>query len=163
EEGRIRSIGICAERENLLKTASNPEIDVMMGTYNLLNTIHEDAFHTAKASGKSVVAIAPLAQAVWRRDLLFPRRPAHLWYLARALKNNPRETLAAQKARWLHQVEGWPPAALALAFQRLSGLVDVVMTTSTKEAHIIELAAAMKRPIDETIAQKLSKRLPSTA
>ncbi len=156
DRGRIMAIGVCTDTTQLMHVACHPDIDVIMARYNLLNTQNGLGFQEAKAAGKQLVAIAPLAQALWRSDLLFPRAPSHFWYLARALKNSPRETLAAQRARWLHRVEGWSPAALALAFQRVSGLADVVMTTSTKDAHIMEAAEAMKRLIEPSVEERLS-------
>ncbi|MEM9989566.1 MAG: aldo/keto reductase, partial [Pseudomonadota bacterium] len=139
----------------LMQAACHPDIDVIMGRYNLFHQNSAAAFRTAKEKGKTVVAIAPLAQALWRRDLFFPKRPADVWYLARAVFKNWPEVKSAQKAKWLHEIEGWSPAALALAFTRLNSDIDVVMTTSTKPSHIEETANVFERPIPAKVAAQL--------
>ncbi|MEX0644398.1 MAG: aldo/keto reductase [Parvularculaceae bacterium] len=147
EEGKIDLVGVCSEGI-WLDRAIDLDLDVVMAPYNLFDRRHAAAFQKAKAKGMGVVAIAPLAQGLFRRDFLFPKTPADLWHVARAVGKNPRKLREARAARrLLNSVEGWTPAQLALAFVHANPAVDVAVTTTTKAAHFMESLAAAGRPL----------------
>lgn len=158
DDGVLGAIGECQDGPGLDRAADTGGIDIVMGRFNFLNTRTTSAFRVAKKNGKKVVAIAPLAQGLWRRSMMAPRRPADLWYLARALRRTPGEFLAAQRAGWIRHQPGWPPAHLALAFVRLNPAVDVVLTTSTRTAHIQDAADGAAREIPPEIADLLREK-----
>ena len=153
--GMIKAIGVCADNEFVRMAAAAPEVDWIMAPYNVLNLRNDRALREAKAAGKRIAVVAPLAQALWRRDLLLPRTPSGLWYAGRALLRNRDSLRAARRARWLREVPGWSPAALSLAFVRETLAPDLILTTTTKSAHVEESAAAMARPVPPDLAERL--------
>lgn len=155
EKGRIGAIGICSDAEPLRTAIDLPEIDVLMGRFNLFDQRNAETFARAKAGGKRTVAIAPLAQALWRRSLFTPRGIPDLWYTARAAVRNRREWVNAQRARWLHRIDGWTAAELAVAFVASSPNIDVMITTTTRPAHLRETAAARLRPLPEVVRSRI--------
>ena len=155
EAGRIGAIGVCAELEPLRYAAKHPKIDVIMGRYNLFQRENEDIFRVAKEHKKKVIAIAPLAQALWRRDLLFPVTPSRAWYLARALVRSRDIFRKAQSAKWLHAIPGWSPVDVAFGFVRLNPHIDQIVTTTVRPHHIKRTAESLSRPIPEDIRARL--------
>jgi D-threo-aldose 1-dehydrogenase len=154
-EGRIDRIGVCSDGLALHHAALHSEIDVLMGRYNLLNRDNATSFRQSRQNGKTNVGIAPLAQALWRRDLMRPRNRADVWALARAVVRSRRELVAAQRLRWIRTVDGWRPLEVVLAFARLNRDLDVLMTTSTRPEHVEQTAAAFRRPIPEELVARL--------
>ena len=153
--GMIKAIGVCADNDFVGMAAAAPAVDWIMAPYNVLNPRNGNALRQAKAAGKRIAVVAPLAQALWRRDLLLPRTPSGLWYAARALLRDRDSLRAARRARWLREVPGWSPAALSLAFVRKTLAPDLILTTTTQPAHIEESAAAMAQPVPPDLAAKL--------
>ena len=160
EEGKIDLVGVCNEGV-WLDRAIDLDPDVVMAPYNLFDRRHAAAFARAKAQGLGVVAVAPLAQGLFRRDFLFPKSPADLWHFARAFGKNPKKLGEARAARrLLHSVEGWTPAQLALAFVHANPAIDVAVTTTTKPAHIAETLSAAGKPLPAEILQLLQSLAP---
>ncbi len=155
-EGLINAIGVCGEGPGLAGVVGKSEIDVLMGAYNIFSRQHDATFATAKAHGQRVVAIAPLAQGLYRRDFMVPRSLPDVWYLARAATKNPRELQRARAAKWLHQEPGWCAGELALAFTLANPHIDVAITTTTKSAHLAANAAAAQRPLTPDLLTRLT-------
>ena len=157
--GRIRAIGVCTDHRYVSLAAAAPEVDWIMAPYNVLDQRAHRALQTAKANGKKIAVVAPLAQALWRRDFLAPTSPARAWYAARAFARNRAGWRAARQARWLRDVEGWSPAALALAFVRKTLAPDLIYTTSTNPDHVRASAEAMTRPVPADLAARFGALL----
>lgn len=155
-DGAIGAIGECGDGPGLAQAAGTDGINVVMGRYHFLNKVNGEAFHRAKIGGKRVVSIAPLAQGLWRRGIFIPKGMNDVWALARAVVRDPKTLMAAQKSGWIRQVEGWPPAHLALGFVRMNPDIDVVLTTSTRPHHVGEVADGFARDLPEEITQILS-------
>lgn len=155
-EGKVRLAGICGEGAGLTLAAEDPEVDALMGVYNIFNRNNETAFEVARANKKGVVAIAPLAQGLYDPGFFRVRSLADAWRVLRAAVKNRRELDIARKARpVLTSVDGWSPAQLALAFVNASDVVDVAVTTSTKASHIIESTEVSGRWLPPDILQSL--------
>lgn len=159
-EGRVIDIGVCTDAAPLMRAATHPEVDAIMGRLNLFNTANRPAFQAAKAAGKKVVAISPLGQALWRKDLWRPTTLSQAWYLARAVAHNPHEMAQARHAKWIHQVDGWSPTALAVAFLRLEESVDTILTTTTNPQHIQQTAHAFAQPLTADIRARFAAPAP---
>lgn len=154
KEGKIGAWGVCGSGAPLA-AAVDAGADAIMGVYNVLNRDHAAVFRAAKARGAMVVAIAPLAQGLYRRGFLAPRSPADAWHVARALVRN-RDALARARALRpaLESVDGWTAAEVALAFTLANADIDLAMTTTTKAAHLEESArAARKSPPEAALAR----------
>ena len=155
ERGSIKAIGVVADDVHVSRAAARPEVDWIMAPYNALRQANGPALRDAQAAGKRVAVVAPLAQGLWRRDLLLPRTPSGAWYAARALLRNREELRAARRAAWLRDVPGWSPAALSLAFVREALAPELILTTTTNPAHVTESAEALTRPVPPALAARL--------
>lgn len=157
KEGKIALGGVCGEGAGLQRALETEGVDVIMGVYNFLIQKHAALFEKAKVKGKGVVAIAPLAQGLYRRDILLPKSPTDAWRAARAFVKN-RETLrkAQGAAPLLEGVEGWTPAQIALAFALANPAVDLAVTSTTKPRHLAEALEAARRAPPHDILKKLA-------
>jgi len=155
EQGKIKYAGVCGEGAFLSEAAGHPEIDVVMGAYNFLRQEHETVFAKAKQNGKSVVAIAPLAQGLYRRDFFLPRSLSDGWHLARALVKNRSELQRARAVANALDEPNWTPAGLALAFVLANENIDVALTTTTKINHLSASLHAARRSIPESAFKRL--------
>lgn len=161
DEGKVRFAGVCAEGPRVAKAARADGIDVVMAVHNLLRQEYAPEFRRAKAKDRGVVAIAPLAQGLYRRDFLAVRSPADGWRVARALVKN-REELKLARTAWktLYSVEGWTPAQLALGFVLANPAVDVALTTTTRISHLKETIAGAQRPVPADVLASLKALAP---
>ena len=155
EQGKIKYAGVCGEGGYLDEAAEHPAVDVVMGAYNFLRRDHEPVFAKAKTNGKGVVAIAPLAQGLYRKDFFLPRSLADGWHLARALLNKGPELQKARAAAGALEEPGWTPAGLALAFVLANENIDVAITTTTKLAHLKSSLEAAATPLQQAALKRL--------
>lgn len=160
KEGKIALAGVCGEGAGLVRAVEADGVDVVMGVYNLFRREHAAVFARAKEKGVGVVAIAPLAQGLYRRGFFVPTSFADCWRIARALAKNRAELERARAARDLLNAEGWTPAQLALAFVHANPAIDVAMTTSTNVGRLRETAAAAARPAPAEIMTRLAALAP---
>ncbi|HPE31881.1 MAG TPA: aldo/keto reductase [Parvularculaceae bacterium] len=146
DEGKVRLAGICGGGRGLDRAVAAEGVDVIMGVYNILRREHAEVFKAAKAKGVGVVAIAPLAQGLFRKNFFEVRGPADVWRIARALINNRPELSQARAARdVLASFPGWTPAQAALAFVHANPAIDVAVTTSTNIGRLSESIDAAGR------------------
>lgn len=146
EEGLVNAIGVCGEGEGLARAAGDPDVDAIMGAYNFLRREHRPAFERAACTGKSVVAIAPLAQGLYDDAFFRIRSRADLWRVARALVKNRSELRRARAARAsLKAIDGWTPAQAALGFVLAHDFVDIALTSTTRIEHLDETLGAASR------------------
>lgn len=161
EEGKIGLAGICGEGEGLRRAVAAPEVDVIMGVYNLFRRDHAETFEAARRADIGVVAIAPLAQGLYREDFFTCRSPADGWRIARALVRNRRELKTVRAVRGaLAGVSGWSPAQLLLGFALANPAVDVAVTTSTDAGRLGESLAAAGRTLPPGIYERLASIRP---
>lgn len=157
EEGKIGRAGVCGEGEGLRRAVAAEGVDVIMGVYNAFRREHGECFAAARRAGIAVVAIAPLAQGLYRNDFFAVASPADAWRVARALVRNRRELAAARAARAaLESIPGWRPAQLLLAFALSNPAIDVAVTTSTDAARLGESIAAAGRSLSPAIIEVLN-------
>lgn len=147
-EGKIGAIGVCGIGEQLDYAVKTKAVDAIMGLYNAFDRSHGDIFARAKTAGIMNVAIAPLGQALYRRGFLLPKSRSDLWYLARALGKNRDELKHARHvaANALGGVENRSPAAAMLGFVLANADIDVVMTNTTRLAHLDESLKTAEGP-----------------
>lgn len=155
ELGRIGAVGVCCDAHHVGEAIAAPGVDWIMAPFNALSQRNGPGLLAAKAAGIKTCVVAPLAQGLWRRDLLLPRSLSGMWYAARAFKNGKPAIAAAREASWLREVPGWTPAALSVAFVRHAVAPDIILTTTTNPAHLRETSEAVARPIPADLAARL--------
>lgn len=161
DEGKIGSAGICGEGEGLKRAVAAPGVDAIMGVYNLFRREHAETFGAAQRAGIGVVAIAPLAQGLFRDDFFKCRSSADGWRIVRALIRNRRELIVLRAARGaLAGIPGWSPAQLLLAFALADPAIDVAVTTSTDAGRLGESMIAAGRALPPEIYEMLASIRP---
>ncbi|NWG70238.1 MAG: aldo/keto reductase [Parvularculaceae bacterium] len=156
EEGKIARWGVCGEGRGL-EEAVEAGADAIMGVYNFLNRRHAPVFAKAKAHGLGVVAIAPLAQGLYRRGFFEAGSAADLWRIARALLKNREELARARAARpILEAIEGYSPAQAALAFVHANPDIDVAVTTTTSLGRLEETLVGVRKVPPADLVRALS-------
>jgi aryl-alcohol dehydrogenase-like predicted oxidoreductase len=162
-EGGIAAIGVCGEGAPL-RCAIETGFDAIMGVYNLIDRRHESLFAEAKARGVLTVAVAPLAQGLFDPKFNRPGSLSDLWRLARMALRGRYRTEEVEAAR--RAIADLDPAEAALGFVLANPALDIVMTTTTKPAHLAQSLAA--RPLSgtdyaalKTLALTLGRRAPS--
>ncbi len=146
--GLIRATGICGDHQPATRAAiDSGAYDVLMCTYNILHRENADLIAAAKAKRMTVLAIAPLAQGLYRPGFFRPKSLPDLWYLARALARNRDDLRRARALKGLQQIPGWQPSELALAFTLANQDIDCAITTTTRPAHLAQNLAAATREL----------------
>lgn len=151
EAGKVARWGVCGEGPGL-DDALEAGADVIMGVYNFLRPEHASVFARAKARGIGVVAIAPLAQGLYRRGFFRAGTAADVWRIARALARNRQEIVRARAARAiLESFDGLTPAQAALAFVRANADIDIAVTTTTSLKRLEETLDGAVKPVPPQI------------
>lgn len=156
DEGKLARIGVCGAGNGLDEATRAPGVDVIMGVYNLFHREHDGVFRRARESGLGVVAIAPLAQGLYKKDFFLPRTLPDIWHLARAVAKNRTElTKSRASLETLRAFEGWTPAQLMLSFVHAHPAIDVAVTTTTRKNHLDEIVLAAKRQAPSGLVETL--------
>lgn len=154
-EGKIERWGVCAEGAGVSE-AIEAGAEAVMAVYNVFRREHAAEFRRAKAAGVGVVAIAPLAQALYARNFFRFRGAADGWRIARSLVKKPDELRRLrEEAHVLDGAPGWTPAQIALGFAQGNPDIDVAVTTTTKPRHLKELLARAGEPLPEGASARL--------
>lgn len=132
-EGSVIAIGVCGEGAPLAHAAA-VGFDAVMGAYNVLDRRHEEIFAAAKQKGVLTVAVAPLAQGLFDPQFNRPRTLSDLWRIARARFRGRYDRNCVETARAALGVKD--PVGAALGFVLANPDIDIVMTTTTKAAHL---------------------------
>lgn len=148
-EGKIGAIGVCGAGKELRHAVKSDATDAIMGLYNAFDQSHGDTFKAAKAKGIKTIGIAPLGQALYRSGFMLPKSRADVWYLARALGVNGPELKHARHvaANALKTIDSRSPASAMLGFALANENIDVVMTNTTRLAHLDECLDAALGPV----------------
>lgn len=117
-------------------------IEVAMLDYNLLRLGREPLIERLAGAGVGVLAGEPLAQHIFSGRPLKLRAWRDIWYLARALRNRPRDLALRRRYRFLSGRPEGSPAQLALAFVLNNPGVAAAVFSTTRLAHLQENLAA---------------------
>ncbi|MFQ5564567.1 MAG: aldo/keto reductase [Parvularculaceae bacterium] len=162
QEGMIAAVGVCGEGKALDYAVDQGAVDVIMGVYNVFYREHATVFSRAARKGVGVAAVAPLAQAVYRKGFFLPRSLPDLWSLTRALVRR-RDDLARARgvgARRLENVDGWTPVQAALGFTLANPNIDVTFTTTTRAHHLADSVATARRSLPDQVIAELNAIAP---
>lgn len=159
-EGKIGRWGVCGAGAGLAD-ALDAGVEAVMGAFNVIHREHAGVFARAKSMGAMVIAIAPLAQGLYRRGFFGVRGASDLWRIARAIARNRDDLAAARRARpLLEGIDGFTPAQAALAFALSCADIDVAVTTSTDPCRLAESLEAAGRPLPPGVLAALAGAAP---
>ena len=157
KQGLIQHIGICADDSSLATALEFNEFHCFMGSFNLFKQEHVETFKAAKAKEKKTIAIAPLAQGLYRRKQFFPTSLADAWYLTRALVKNRKLLTHAQKQSWLHEQADWPATQIALRYVLEQDFIDLAVFNTTRATSLVENAKTTERALPAVIQDRITQ------
>ncbi len=130
--GRVRLLGVAGRDDSIFAALDFGVFDILMAPlHGLLHKTEINRLEAAKKNGLGIFAIEVLTGA--SAGLRWPKNRADLWYCARALRHNKLSApqLGAQQA---------------ITFALDHPLADVVMVSTTRQAHLRDALHAL----DET-------------
>ncbi|MCB2113761.1 MAG: aldo/keto reductase [Parvularculaceae bacterium] len=155
-EGLIKAAGVCGDGAPLTR-AIESGFDAVMTIYNVVNRDSAAAIADAARRGLMTIAIGPLVDGLVGPGPIPPRSLSDIWRIARsaARRRYDRRALAAARRALGSQ----DPAGKALSFVLANPSIDIVMTTTTKERHLVSSLAAAARPADPAFHQRIIEML----
>jgi D-threo-aldose 1-dehydrogenase len=87
--GRIRWSGVNTFDPKVLKEYATSPIDAVMLQYSIADISAEQLLPELAAASKIIISGTSLAQSVFSAKTFLPKNKRQVWYLLRALKNNP--------------------------------------------------------------------------
>jgi|GEM_PF-1207682 len=138
QEGKIKLAGVCGFRAALIYAVHSRQIDIIMGTYNVLNPSYAPEFEAAKLAGMRTVGIATLVPRLGDKRLTRPKSFADIWYLLRTIKHGqPSMTKARQDLREIAQRHGYSSVVdVMLGFALAQPNIDTILTNTTRFSHL---------------------------
>lgn len=149
-EGLIGHLGLTTWEPEVLRLAlASGRFGSVMIEYNLIRKRHAALIAEAAAGGAGVVAIVPIARALYRRNP-WPTSLKTAWEFARALLRHRTDFVAARRYGFLNDLAGMTAAQAALAFvlRRAEVSTAVVGTTSLRHLDDNIAATGMALPPD---------------
>ncbi len=157
DDGLVSYVGLSgsgAKAEAAIRTGT---FDSLMTTYNIFrHGASAPIMRDAAAAGMAVMAMSPLAHALYSPSLYRIRSMSQIWYLRRAFRNSPKGLMRARRYRFLNEVEGWTATAIALKFVLENEHVNVAIIGTTKLDHLkANLAVSGGPALPEDVARRL--------
>jgi len=157
--GRIVFSGINSFQPAVIRRFLDTPIDAVMLQYNVADLSCADLLPELQARGKIVIAGTVLAQGITRLSNFLPTSPTRLWYLARALKNDPLFIPRGRRiARTLLKF-GLTEPADALRLVTSDDRVISSLFGTSRAVHIVQNAQAARRPLAAETRERLIAKL----
>lgn len=154
--GLIRYSGVNSFDPRVLERVVALPIDVVMPQFSIFDVSCLRQILALKAVGKTVISGTALGQGIFNFRTLIPTNRKSLWYLLRAIKNDPLFPLTRLRAkrRVAECGNAMPDAAMRFLLQ-MPAITSAVFGT-TSMAHLEQNAAAAKR-VAEAIASDTAR------
>ena len=154
-EGLIGHLGLTTWEPEVLRLAlASGRFGSVMVEYNLIRKRHAALIAEAAAGGAGVVAIVPLARALYRRNP-WPTSLKTAWEFARALLRHCADVVAARRYGFLNDLAGMTAAQAALAFVLRRADVSTAVVGTTSLRHLDENIAATGMALPPELTQRI--------
>jgi aryl-alcohol dehydrogenase-like predicted oxidoreductase len=140
----VRFHGINTFDRPVLKRAAQLPFDVVMTQYNVFDVSRRDDIELLKLGGKTIIGGTALGQGIFNYSTLIPRSKKSLWYLLRALKNDPVFPLTRWRARQRISKLGCPPLQAALLLLLQTPAITSSVFGTTTMAHLEQNVDAIR-------------------
>lgn len=151
--GRIVWAGVNSFDIDVLSYCVNSHIDALMIQYNIADIRAERLLPDFHKAGKIVVSGTSLARAIYMPETFVPRDRAGLWYLLRALKDDPLFIAKGRRLKRIIEQTGDTGARAAMRFVAGHPMIHSATFGTTKVAHMRSNIEAARMPMDETLRQ----------
>jgi D-threo-aldose 1-dehydrogenase len=143
-DGLIRYSGINTFERPVLDRIGPLPFDVVMTQYNLFDIARRDLIESLQRTGKTIIAGTALGQGIFDFQTLIPRNRKSLWYLLRALKNDPLFPVTRWRARQRIFALGGTPLEAAMQFLLQTPSITSSVFGTTTAAHLEQNIAAAR-------------------
>ena len=143
-KGHVRFHGINTFDRGVLKRAAQLPFDVVMTQYNLFDVSRHDDIESLKHGGKTIIGGTALGQGIFNLSTLIPRSKKSVWYLLRALKNDPVFPMTRWRARQRISGLGCPPLEAALLMLLQTPAITSSVFGTTTMAHLEQNVDAIR-------------------
>lgn len=143
--GLIRYSGVNSFDPTVLRKVVGTPIDVIMPQYNIFDIRCQQEIDALRRDGKTIISGTALGQGIFSFRSLLPTNKKSLWYLLRALKNDPLFPLTRFRARQRILALGRPPLEAALLFLLRAPSITCSVFGTTSITHLEENVAAVSQ------------------
>lgn len=155
--GKVELLGINAHAPIIDHAIGMTPFDVLMPFLSVIESSNAALALRASSAGQGVLAAGPLARMSFNPPVAkWLRRPAGLWYLARAVYNGPGAFARARRFKRALRAPGWTPAQLAIAWALEQPGVTSAVFGTTRPEHVRELCAVASRPLPDETRQAIA-------
>ncbi len=151
-QGLIRYSGVNSFDPRVLERTVAVPIDVVMPQFSIFDVSCLRQILALKAAGKTIVSGTALGQGIFDFRTLIPTNRKALWYLLRAVKNDPLFLLTRLRAkrRIVECGNAMPDAAMRFLMQ-MPAITSAVFGT-TSMVHLEQNVAAAKRVAEPALS-----------
>ena len=135
-DGLTRYCGVNSFDRSVLKLLPGLPIDVVMPQYNVFDITCFQEIEAIKRAGKIVISATALGQGIFDLTSLIPSSKKSLWYLLRALKNDPVFPITRLRARQRISSLGRTPLEASLAFILKTPAITSAVFGTTSTSHL---------------------------
>ncbi|HEY4134462.1 MAG TPA: aldo/keto reductase [Alphaproteobacteria bacterium] len=159
--GRIAYSGVNSFDPAVLEATLATPIDAVMLQYSAVDLRCEPLIERLHGRGKTVIAGTILGQSVYDLRTFLPTSAKALWYLARALKNDPLFALKGRRFAQRAAKLALPPQDAAIRFAVNHPLLTSCLFGTTRAAHVTANMAAAGQPMTLRERDFLVGRIPN--
>jgi aryl-alcohol dehydrogenase-like predicted oxidoreductase len=145
DRGLIRLTGVNTFDRVVLRRVAKVPIDIVMPQYSIFDVTCLNEITSLQMAGKTVISATALGQGIIDFRDLFPTSKKSLWYLLRALKNDPLFPLTRFGARRRMAALGCPPLEAALLFLLETPAIISAVFGTTSISHLEQNAEAVSK------------------
>jgi D-threo-aldose 1-dehydrogenase len=143
QRGRISWSGVNSFDPVMLSRCADFPVDVVMLQYNIVDRSAEKIIPALKKAGKLVLSATALGQAIYQKST-FGLSKYGLWYLLRALKNDPSFPIKGYRLHKEAARRGKTGIALALEFVSSNKEIDGIFFGTSRQEHMAENLLLLK-------------------
>jgi aryl-alcohol dehydrogenase-like predicted oxidoreductase len=158
EAGKVLHLGVNSFDVSVIERVMTLALfGAVMIDYNILRPEREPIIARLAARHFGILAAAPLAAGLFRKNRFRVRGVQDLWYIARAWKNQRSDFKRARNFHFLEQEQRLTAAEIALAWVLRRPEISCATFGTTRMSHLLANLRASGRTIDDDLLQKISK------
>jgi aryl-alcohol dehydrogenase-like predicted oxidoreductase len=158
EAGKVLHLGVNSFDVNVIEHVMTlPLFGAAMIDYNILRPEREPIIAKLAARHFGILAAAPLAGGLYRKNRFRLRGVQDVWYIARAWKNHRSDFKRARDFHFLEQEQRLTAAEIAIAWVLRRPEISCATFGTTRMSHLLANLRASGQTIDDDLLQKISK------
>jgi aryl-alcohol dehydrogenase-like predicted oxidoreductase len=158
QEGKVLHLSVNSFNVDVIEHVMTlPLFGAVMIDYNILRPEREPIIAKLAARHFGILAAAPLASGLYRKNRFRIRGVQDVWYIARAWKNHRSDFKRARNFHFLEREQRLTAAQIALAWVLRKPEISCATFGTTRMPHLLANLRASDATIDDDLLQKISK------